>query len=343
MMRYPAPSHITFLTFTSLLRYAHTFLSLLLLHFLLIISPATAQNQDAMSPPQDPFAKLQFDKTMTVLIVIIIILLFILAFVSIYTRQCTEQRVMARFNFSIPVIGVSDSTNRPPCGLDQEIIDTFPTFVYSTVKSLKIGIATLECAVCLNEFLDDETLRLIPKCSHVFHPDCIDAWLRTHSTCPVCRANLVQKPGDIPSLAIQIPEPRNSESEDPNDINDGVMNSIEESDLDKQNLFPRSHSTGPWHRDRYTLRLPEEVLNRLVNSGRRLNRTKSCGVMWQREISGRRSYRNQERFGGENRLDRWGFTWTPSFMSRDWSKKENVKVEVDVEGHSYDRLFSSKE
>lgn len=58
------------------------------------------------------------------------------------------------------------------------------------MKEHKIGKSALECAVCLNEFEDDETLRLIPKCDHVFHPECIDAWLASHSTCPVCRANL---------------------------------------------------------------------------------------------------------------------------------------------------------
>ncbi|KAH1110281.1 E3 ubiquitin-protein ligase ATL6 [Glycine max] len=52
----------------------------------------------------------------------------------------------------------------------------------------KLGKGTLECAVCLNEFEDTETLRLIPKCDLVFHPECIDEWLPSHTTCPVCRA-----------------------------------------------------------------------------------------------------------------------------------------------------------
>ncbi|MED6130708.1 hypothetical protein PIB30_003286 [Stylosanthes scabra] len=39
--------------------------------------------------------------------------------------------------------------------------------------------------MCPNEFNDDETLHLIPKCSHMFHSDCIDAWLANHSTYPI--------------------------------------------------------------------------------------------------------------------------------------------------------------
>ncbi|KAM5585085.1 E3 ubiquitin-protein ligase ATL6-like [Rosa sericea] len=73
-------------------------------------------------------------------------------------------------------------------GLDQAVIETFPVLNYSTVKGLKEESAPeLECAVCLNEFSDDETLRVLP-CNHVFHPWCIDAWLADNKTCPVCRA-----------------------------------------------------------------------------------------------------------------------------------------------------------
>ena len=72
------------------------------------------------------------------------------------------------------------------------------------MKGLKIGKGALECAVCLNEFEDDERLRLIPKCDHVFHPECIDAWLASHTTCPVCRANLVPEPGETVSRLAEL-------------------------------------------------------------------------------------------------------------------------------------------
>ncbi|PKU62453.1 E3 ubiquitin-protein ligase ATL6 [Dendrobium catenatum] len=74
-------------------------------------------------------------------------------------------------------------------GLDPEVLENFPTLVYSEVKEHKIGKGALECAICLNEFEDDETIRLLPECDHVFHQECVDAWLETHVTCPVCRAN----------------------------------------------------------------------------------------------------------------------------------------------------------
>jgi hypothetical protein len=44
----------------------------------------------------------------------------------------------------------------------------------------------LECAVCLSRFEDADILRLLPKCKHAFHLDCVDTWLISHSTCPLC-------------------------------------------------------------------------------------------------------------------------------------------------------------
>jgi hypothetical protein len=53
-----------------------------------------------------------------------------------------------------------------------------------------------ECAVCLSEFEEEDDLRLLPGCKHVFHQDCIDVWFQSHSTCPLCRASLVPKTSD---------------------------------------------------------------------------------------------------------------------------------------------------
>lgn len=43
------------------------------------------------------------------------------------------------------------------------------------------------CAVCLGQVRCGEKYRILSKCNHGFHVDCIDAWLQDHSTCPLCR------------------------------------------------------------------------------------------------------------------------------------------------------------
>ncbi|KAJ4833132.1 hypothetical protein Tsubulata_006240 [Turnera subulata] len=73
-------------------------------------------------------------------------------------------------------------------GVDQTFIDTLPVFHYKAIIGLK---NPFDCAVCLCEFETEDKLRLLPKCSHAFHMECIDTWLLSHSTCPLCRASLV--------------------------------------------------------------------------------------------------------------------------------------------------------
>ncbi|XP_031118405.1 RING-H2 finger protein ATL47-like isoform X1 [Ipomoea triloba] len=69
-------------------------------------------------------------------------------------------------------------------GLDQAIIDNLPLFLYKDIMGLK---EPFDCAVCLCEFSGDDKLRLLPLCSHAFHIHCIDTWLLSNSTCPLCR------------------------------------------------------------------------------------------------------------------------------------------------------------
>uniref|UniRef100_A0A0E0JFI6 RING-type E3 ubiquitin transferase n=1 Tax=Oryza punctata TaxID=4537 RepID=A0A0E0JFI6_ORYPU len=50
------------------------------------------------------------------------------------------------------------------------------------------GATAADCAVCLSELADGEKVRELPNCRHVFHVECVDAWLRSRTTCPLCRA-----------------------------------------------------------------------------------------------------------------------------------------------------------
>ncbi|CAN6177946.1 unnamed protein product [Urochloa humidicola] len=46
------------------------------------------------------------------------------------------------------------------------------------------------CAVCLEDVRAGEMVRQLPACRHLFHVGCVDAWLRAHRTCPLCRCEL---------------------------------------------------------------------------------------------------------------------------------------------------------
>ncbi|GFQ03401.1 RING-H2 finger protein atl2 [Phtheirospermum japonicum] len=77
-------------------------------------------------------------------------------------------------------------------GLDRAVLNSLPVFLHSPKPDLAPAPAPLECAVCISEFEEKEIVRLLPKCGHSFHIECIDMWFRSHSTCPLCRSPVEQ-------------------------------------------------------------------------------------------------------------------------------------------------------
>ncbi|KAK3130570.1 hypothetical protein QOZ80_6BG0495230 [Eleusine coracana subsp. coracana] len=64
--------------------------------------------------------------------------------------------------------------------------ETLPAFAYCA----RDRSGEHECAVCLGAVREGEMVRRLPACLHVYHVECIDRWLATHRTCPVCRSKL---------------------------------------------------------------------------------------------------------------------------------------------------------
>jgi len=57
----------------------------------------------------------------------------------------------------------------------------------STIEKAIYESDDAECSICLGEIINKYT---ILKCNHVFHKNCINAWLKKHVTCPMCRTYL---------------------------------------------------------------------------------------------------------------------------------------------------------
>ncbi|KAG1354903.1 RING-H2 finger protein ATL16 [Cocos nucifera] len=86
-------------------------------------------------------------------------------------------------------------------GLDPSTIRSIPIIKFTKAGGdAEAGRRTSfnECAVCLNEFREEEKLRLLPSCSHAFHIDCIDIWLQFNANCPLCRSDITS-PISIPA------------------------------------------------------------------------------------------------------------------------------------------------
>ncbi|XP_030485742.2 RING-H2 finger protein ATL5-like [Cannabis sativa] len=148
-------------------------------------------------------------KIMLCSVVILFIIICLVVFFHSYSRWFTNpsrrrrsrRQILARNNSITQRNAVVSSQ-----GLDLSILKTIPTFVYSSsIHRVGVGAALLECAVCLSEFEDNDLGRALPKCSHVFHVECIDLWFGSHSNCPLCRAPVLsESPAHGPETSAQI-------------------------------------------------------------------------------------------------------------------------------------------
>jgi len=74
-------------------------------------------------------------------------------------------------------------------GLSAEDLNELPCHDHECSKA-GAG-AGAECAVCQEAFQAGDRCRVLPRCEHGFHAQCVDQWLRKSRVCPVCRAEVV--------------------------------------------------------------------------------------------------------------------------------------------------------
>ncbi|KAK4778896.1 hypothetical protein SAY86_006424 [Trapa natans] len=217
-----------------------------------------------MSNPPDASAPLP-PPPLTVTFTVTLVIFFILSILSICFFRCFSDNNI-RDGHRKP--------NRPAAkrnnGLDPVVIQAFPTFVYSDVKHLRRETYELECAICLLAFDEDSVLRLLTVCYHVFHQGCIDIWLESHKSCPVCRGNLDLSPEKIQE-SIDVADDDDKEYKGSKKLNAAVAGLKGQQQIDQ---LPRWNSTG--HsivKDKlaayykYTVRLPDNIVKVRVSKG----------------------------------------------------------------------------
>ncbi|XP_002309447.2 RING-H2 finger protein ATL38 [Populus trichocarpa] len=92
----------------------------------------------------------------------------------------------------------NDSLRRShPVPSSQQIRDGLILTTFGDVTERMPGVCDT-CAVCLSQLRDQDEVRELRNCCHVFHRDCIDRWVdhdhehdENHNTCPLCRAPLL--------------------------------------------------------------------------------------------------------------------------------------------------------
>ncbi|WVQ82327.1 hypothetical protein IAT38_004455 [Cryptococcus sp. DSM 104549] len=75
-----------------------------------------------------------------------------------------------------------------PVPANETVIQGLPR---STFDEKSLAASTYkDCPVCKDDYEVGQEVMKVP-CGHIFHPDCLQPWLRQNGTCPVCRFSLV--------------------------------------------------------------------------------------------------------------------------------------------------------
>ena len=69
-------------------------------------------------------------------------------------------------------------------GLDNVQIKNLPIDLYKKGK-----YNNDKCIICQYEYKFREKVKLLP-CKHIFHPECIDEWLKNEKKCPFCKSDV---------------------------------------------------------------------------------------------------------------------------------------------------------
>lgn len=152
-----------------------------------------------------------------ILIIIIGSTSFIMHCVQRKRREWLRRRV-ALGEVDLEALGIKRLT------VPQDILDKMPLYVYvndapatetdgaetvsttreaedgdGTVKEIAIGterrgFTQPTCAICLDDFVSADTVVRELPCAHIFHPDCIDSFLRENSSlCPMCKKSVLPR------------------------------------------------------------------------------------------------------------------------------------------------------
>ncbi|KAB1670720.1 hypothetical protein ES319_1Z142100v1 [Gossypium barbadense] len=75
-------------------------------------------------------------------------------------------------------------------GLARHLVEKIPKMIITNGNNVNASGEKVSCSVCLQDFQLGETVRNLPQCHHMFHQPCIDKWLLSHGSCPLCRRDM---------------------------------------------------------------------------------------------------------------------------------------------------------
>ncbi|XVF59776.1 hypothetical protein PTKIN_Ptkin07bG0303200 [Pterospermum kingtungense] len=84
----------------------------------------------------------------------------------------------------------NENPTEPKPSIDIEL-EAIPVLVFGSESTPSSEIEN--CPICLEEYVNGDRLRVLPRCNHMFHKSCIEKWLQVPSLyCPICRDQILE-------------------------------------------------------------------------------------------------------------------------------------------------------
>ncbi|KAM7512208.1 hypothetical protein LguiB_011083 [Lonicera macranthoides] len=275
----------------------------------------------------------------SIIIVIIVIASAVLISASLYLLI---RFVSRRFRRSPRISAESNAvstTNRDFCvksPREADLLDSLPLFTFGSVVTKKAEAG--DCAVCLSKFEPSDQLRLLPLCCHAFHADCIDTWLASNQTCPLCRSSVNPTEDDVQSKILAPPEAGEDRS---NSFRIEIGNISRRQSPPDSGEDRRSYSIGSFEyivNDGYEVSV-ESTLHRGVSDCTSVDKDSTGvpppGESLAADVSGSQSWLREyvDRFSSSILLSSQSFRSSGRFFTGS-SRRSDVAVPEDVEANN---------
>ncbi|XP_062232360.1 putative RING-H2 finger protein ATL12 [Phragmites australis] len=151
---------------------------------------AAAQPATTEAAPENPPGvgiKVSFRPSVVIVLGIFTMIFSLTFLLLMYAKFCHPSSSPLPASLPTSVPGISNDTATNQAGVPKPVIESLPFFRFATLRGARQG---MECSVCLARFDDADLLRLLPRCRHAFHLDCVDRWLESNASCPLCRTRV---------------------------------------------------------------------------------------------------------------------------------------------------------
>lgn len=91
-------------------------------------------------------------------------------------------------------LSAEDAVCPPPLTFFFSSVGSKPTISYRSYLLCLYPLILQVCCICLAKYAHNDELRELP-CTHCFHKECVDKWLKINALCPLCKSEIASSSG----------------------------------------------------------------------------------------------------------------------------------------------------